>query len=128
MDTDAHHADGTRDIVAGDENVLHVCFCNMDYDDRYHKVDVAIPYHTSDADYLAKVRQEFIPRWNEVASKYGIKMLFWGLPMGVSEQVVIVYELTGNQELFFVFQREWLGLGTPEAGKYIRNTRTIIVH
>jgi hypothetical protein len=73
-------------------------------------------------------RQEFIPRWNEVASKYGIKMLFWGLPMGVSEQVVIVYELTGNQELFFVFQREWLGLGTPEAGKYIRNTRTIIVH
>jgi hypothetical protein len=73
-------------------------------------------------------RQVFIPRWNEVASKYGIKMLFWGLPMGVSEQVVIVYELTGNQELFFVFQREWLGLGTPEAGKFIRNTRTIIVH
>jgi hypothetical protein len=73
-------------------------------------------------------RQGFIPRWNEVASKYGIKMLFWGLPLGVPEQVVIVYELAGNQELFFVFQREWLGLGTPEAGRYIRNTRTIIVH
>jgi len=73
-------------------------------------------------------RQGFIPRWNEVASKYGIKMLFWGLPLGVQEQVVIVYELGGNQELFFVFQREWLGLGTPEAGKYIKNTRTIIVH
>jgi hypothetical protein len=73
-------------------------------------------------------RQEFIPQWNLIASKYGIKMLFWGLPMGVSEHVVIVYELTGNQELFFVFQREWLGLGTPEAGKYIRNTRTILVH
>jgi hypothetical protein len=73
-------------------------------------------------------RQAFIPRWNQVATKYGIKMLFWGLPLGVSEHVVITYELAGNQDLFFVFQREWLGLGTPDAGKYIRNTRTIIVH
>lgn len=73
-------------------------------------------------------RQAFIPLWNQIAAKYGIKMLFWGLPTGVTEHVVIAYELAGNQELFFVFQREWLGLGTPEAGKFIRNTRTIIVH
>jgi len=73
-------------------------------------------------------RQGFIPQWNQIASKYGIKMLFWGLPLGVSEHVVIVYELAGNQELFFMFQREWLGLGTPEAGRFIGNTRTIIVH
>jgi hypothetical protein len=73
-------------------------------------------------------RQAFIPRWNQTAAKYGIKMVFWGLPLGVMEHVVMVYELAGNQEIFFMFQREWLEWGTPEAGKYIRNTRTIIVH
>jgi len=73
-------------------------------------------------------RRSFIIKWNQTASKYGIKMLFWGLPLGVREDVIIVYELTGSQDLFFLFQREWLGLGTSEAGKYIGKTRTIVVH
>ncbi len=28
VDTDAHHADGTRDIFGSDGSVLHVCFCD----------------------------------------------------------------------------------------------------
>jgi acetoin utilization deacetylase AcuC-like enzyme len=31
LDTDAHHADGTRDLVADDPEVLHVCICGTDY-------------------------------------------------------------------------------------------------
>ena len=31
LDTDAHHADGTRDLVAEDSEILHVCICNTDY-------------------------------------------------------------------------------------------------
>lgn len=73
VDTDAHHADGTRDIFARDENVLHVCFCYQDYTDNYNKVDVQIPYRTTDAEYLAKVKQEFVPR----ALSFKPEYIFW---------------------------------------------------
>lgn len=73
VDTDAHHADGTRDIFAGDANVLHVCFCDKNYSDNRHKVDVLIPYHTSDEEYLAKARQEFVPR----AMAFKPEYIFW---------------------------------------------------
>ncbi len=73
VDTDAHHADGTRDIFASDANVLHVCFCHKNYSDRRHKVDVMIPYHTTDEEYLDKVRQEFVPR----AMAFQPEYIFW---------------------------------------------------
>jgi acetoin utilization deacetylase AcuC-like enzyme len=44
VDTDAHHADGTRDIFRGDPDVLHICFCGTDYESADDtKVDVAYP-------------------------------------------------------------------------------------
>jgi acetoin utilization deacetylase AcuC-like enzyme len=44
VDTDAHHGDGTRNLLGGDPDVLHICFCGTDYEsaDRT-KVDVACP-------------------------------------------------------------------------------------
>jgi acetoin utilization deacetylase AcuC-like enzyme len=41
FDTDAHHGDGTRQLLANDPDVLHVCFCGSNYvsEDR-SKVDV----------------------------------------------------------------------------------------
>jgi acetoin utilization deacetylase AcuC-like enzyme len=42
VDTDAHHADGTRDIFRDDPDVLYVCFCDSDYESPDGtKVDVA---------------------------------------------------------------------------------------
>ncbi|MDD4859583.1 MAG: hypothetical protein PHR56_05195 [Dehalococcoidales bacterium] len=73
VDTDCHHADGTRDIFAADANVLHVCFCHQDYADNKNKVDVLIPNRTTDAEYLAKVRQEFVPRVVAFQPEY----IFW---------------------------------------------------
>jgi len=46
-------------------------------------------------------------------------MLFWGATLGVREYVVFVYESDVNGDNYFKFQREWQGLGTPEAGKFI---------
>ena len=43
IDTDSHHGDGTRDIFRRDSGVLHVCFCDQDYSDRYNKIDIQIP-------------------------------------------------------------------------------------
>ena len=61
VDTDCHHADGTRDIFGDDRGVLHICFCSQDYSDNQNNVDIKIPYRTSDEEYLSRVRQEFVP-------------------------------------------------------------------
>ena len=73
-------------------------------------------------------RQQYVQTWCPIASDYGVKILFWGMPLGVCEQVVCVCEANGNDEKFLRFQREWLELGTDDAGRYIRNTRTIPVY
>lgn len=73
VDTDCHHADGTRDIFAGDDNVLHVCFCYQNYEDRHNNVDVMIPFRTSDEEYLAKMEREFVPR----AMAFKPEYIFW---------------------------------------------------
>ena len=44
LDTDAHHADGTREIFDRDPDVLHICFCGTNYESADGtKVDVACP-------------------------------------------------------------------------------------
>jgi len=73
VDTDSHHADGTRDIFAGNDDVLHVCLCYQDYTDEHNNVDVMIPYHTSDEEYLARINREFVPR----AMAFKPEYIFW---------------------------------------------------
>ncbi len=73
IDTDSHHGDGTRDIFRRDAGVLHVCFCDQDYSDEYDKIDVKIPYRTSDEEYLATMKQAFIPR----AIAFRPEYIFW---------------------------------------------------
>ena len=44
MDTDAHHGDGTRDLLQDDPDVLHVCCCGMAYESKDGtKVDIQSP-------------------------------------------------------------------------------------
>jgi acetoin utilization deacetylase AcuC-like enzyme len=73
VDTDCHHGDGTRDIFNKYSRVLHVCFCYQDYSDNCNNVDIMIPYHTSDKEYLAKVREGFILR----AESFGPEYILW---------------------------------------------------
>lgn len=73
VDTDCHHGDGTRDIFANDDDVLHICFCHQDYADSHHNVDVRVPCQTTDEEYLAKIRQEFVPRVTDFKPEY----IFW---------------------------------------------------
>ena len=72
LDTDAHHGDGTRDIFKQDNDVLHVCFCSQNHDDGSN-VDVAIPYSTSDEEYLARLEAEFVPR----IANFKPEVIFW---------------------------------------------------
>ena len=60
LDTDCHHGDGTRSFFVNDPQVLHVCFCHMDYTSPDNtKVDRAVPYGIGDERYLQMVREEF---------------------------------------------------------------------
>jgi hypothetical protein len=65
---------------------------------------------------------------SEIAKKYGIKVIFSGMPVGVLEHLVFAFEMNGSNNKFILFQREWLELGTPNAGKYVKNTRSITVY
>ncbi len=73
VDTDSHHADGTRDIFSQDKEVLHVCFCFQDYCDENGNVDVSIPYGISDESYVDKMVREFASR----ASSFMPEFIFW---------------------------------------------------
>ncbi len=62
VDTDAHHGDGTRQLVWDDPEVLHLCFCGDDYlsaDGSKRDVDVYSLAGSSDPnrEYLQAVRQ-----------------------------------------------------------------------
>ena len=75
VDTDSHHADGTRDIFGRDKEVLHVCFCFQNYGDGNGNIDVAVPYGISDDEYVRKIEQEFASR----AISFSPEFIFWEL-------------------------------------------------
>ncbi len=65
VDTDAHHGDGTRQLVQHDPEVLHLCFCDEDYrSEDGTKIDVDVYQYSwrqdPDQEYLAAV-QSHIP-------------------------------------------------------------------
>ena len=62
VDTDAHHGDGTRQLVQNDPEVFHLCFCGLNFtSDDGAKMDVNV-HHLNwqkdpDAQYVDLVRQ-----------------------------------------------------------------------
>jgi len=73
VDTDSHHADGTRDIFQRDRDVLHICLCCQDYHDENGNIDVSVPYVTNDAHYLSRFREAFVPQ----VRAFRPEMIFW---------------------------------------------------
>jgi acetoin utilization deacetylase AcuC-like enzyme len=62
VDTDAHHGDGTRQLVRDDPEVLHLCFCGADFkSEDGTKIDVNVHRFNwredPNAQYLELVRQ-----------------------------------------------------------------------
>ena len=67
VDTDAHHADGTRDLVRADPEILHVCVCGTAFESSDGtKVDVPFPElrpgEVVDEAYLALLEREACSR------------------------------------------------------------------
>jgi acetoin utilization deacetylase AcuC-like enzyme len=82
LDTDAHHGDGTRDLVRDDPDILHVCFCGTNYESPDGtKVDVAClsPGGRGQTDrsmneiYFDLVGRNVVPR----VRKFRPDLMFW---------------------------------------------------
>lgn len=87
LDTDAHHGDGTRDLLKNDAEALHVCLCSSSYESSDGtKVDVPAPSRSRwfscvpvsneeniDALYAETAAQAFGQRVRD----FGPEMLFW---------------------------------------------------
>jgi acetoin utilization deacetylase AcuC-like enzyme len=73
IDTDAHHGNGMWDLFRNNKNVLYVCFCTAKYPEENNNINVTIPYHSSDRDYLEKVEDEFVSR----CKNFKPEIIFW---------------------------------------------------
>lgn len=85
LDTDAHHGDGTRDLIRDDPNVLHVCMCSSRFESGDGtKVDVPAPgrpWYPSFAEgnldlnteYAAAARSAFEP----LVKRFQPHLIFW---------------------------------------------------
>ncbi len=89
LDTDAHHGDGTRQLVRNDPDILHVCVCGMDQASADNtKIDVCAPGSfafrrfapgssaaAADIDrlYADTALKAFLPR----AKKFHPEFIFW---------------------------------------------------
>ena len=63
VDTDTHHADGTRDIFSGDDSVLHICYCG--YGRGEGSTKVCLPHASGDDEFVQRFRQEVPPLMRE---------------------------------------------------------------
>ena len=61
--------------------MIHVCLYYQDHRDNYNNIDVKIPYYTSDEDYLARIKQEFVPRAKAFKPDY----IFWEFGYDVTQ-------------------------------------------
>ncbi len=68
IDTDAHHGDGTRELVK-DSNILHYCICGADYISR-DRLKVDVSYYTHDY-------TEAVETFADFASRYKPELIFW---------------------------------------------------
>ncbi len=82
LDTDAHHGDGTRELLKDDPDILHVCLCGMNYESPDGtKVDVSYANppgsrwagRPMNEAYFDLVAQHFPPR----VARFKPDFIFW---------------------------------------------------
>ncbi|MBM4274514.1 MAG: histone deacetylase [Deltaproteobacteria bacterium] len=77
VDTDAHHGDGTRQLVQADAEVLHLCFCGSDYrSPDGTKVDVDVYSLAWRSDINARYVEE-VRRHLPLISQFQPDLLVW---------------------------------------------------
>jgi acetoin utilization deacetylase AcuC-like enzyme len=62
IDTDAHHGNGSWDIFKDNERVLYFCLCSGGNFEEGNNINIKVPFHTSDEQYLAQIEEQFVPK------------------------------------------------------------------
>jgi len=74
LDTDAHHGDGTRELLIDDMDSLHFCVCDRDFVSQDGtKIDVSYWSRYRGREYVEIVEEEFVPR----AAEFKPDLVFW---------------------------------------------------
>ena len=73
IDTDAHHGDGSWEIFQDDPDVLYLCFCSGGDCEENNNVNVNVPWHVTDSEYVELIKKNFASR---VAS-FRPESIFW---------------------------------------------------
>ena len=81
VDTDTHHADGTRDIFIDDEDILHICYCGRLSDWNYDfsegrtesKTKICLSHANSDEEFIRRVKEEVPPQ----ISEFKPELVYW---------------------------------------------------
>ena len=63
IDTDAHHGDGTRELVKNDSSFLHYCICPTSYESR-DRLKIDVSYFTSNYNRAVRDFEEYAGRFN----------------------------------------------------------------
>jgi acetoin utilization deacetylase AcuC-like enzyme len=85
LDTDAHHGDGTRDLVKDDPDVLHVCMCSSHYESvDGTKVDVPAPgrpWYASKSDQVSDINTQYAEcarrAFEPLTRDFKPQLIFW---------------------------------------------------
>jgi acetoin utilization deacetylase AcuC-like enzyme len=77
VDTDAHHGDGTRQLVRDDPDILHLCFCGEDYQSPDGtKVDVDV-YRLPWQAEINRLYADLVRRHLPLISRFRPDLLIW---------------------------------------------------
>lgn len=73
LDTDAHHGDGTRELLSNDSNTLHFCICGSNYVSKDKtKIDVSY-WNLGREEYVNVVKENFC----EIAKEFKPDLIYW---------------------------------------------------
>ena len=71
VDTDTHHADGTRDLLLNDDKTLHICYCG--YGKTVNETKICFNQASSDEDFLEKLSTDLPP----LIVKFKPEIILW---------------------------------------------------
>ncbi len=110
VDTDTHHGDGTRSLSAGDEDILHLCFCGI-FSGVTLFNDTAVDHYKfcfdhgySDEEEIAQVKKEIPGRLKE----FQPELIYWF--MGLDTHKASYGTATLSEDCY------------PQLAKIIKNT------
>jgi len=73
IDTDAHHGDGTWDLLLRDPDTQYICFCTEQIESQSQNINIKLPYKIEDDLFLTLAEASF----DQYIKPFNPDILFW---------------------------------------------------